>query len=317
MKRLEFSKQFPDDESCSLYLKQLRESERVICRTCGCKHQYWNKSKSVWIYSKCGHQTALRSGTVMHGSNLPLLYWFFAIHSLTATIKTFSASEMQRQLGHKRYRPIWEMMHKLRSVMGKRNNTYEIVGSVELDEGFFFTIMSEEKKSEKLKAGAGSQRKTKVLIMAESTPEESPKNPKKPNKVKHIKMKVIADLKAETIDKEVAQCIDNTSTIITDASSSHVHLKDNFTEHKSQVIAPQDIEKTLPWVHMVISNTKSLLTDMYHGIKAGFLQGYLNEFCYKFNRKYFGERVFDRLIITAVAYKSDFQHRIYGRENCG
>lgn len=97
MKLLEFSKQFPDEESCSSYLRQLRELEGVTFRTCGCTHQYWNKSKSSWICSKCGHETTLRSGTVMHGSNLPLSYWFFAIHLLTATKKTFSASEMQRQ----------------------------------------------------------------------------------------------------------------------------------------------------------------------------------------------------------------------------
>ena len=42
---------------------------------------------------------------------------------------------------------------------------------------------------------------------------------------------------------------------------------------------------------------------MYHGIKDEFLQEYLNEFCYKFNRRYFGDRVFDRLIIAAISYK--------------
>jgi hypothetical protein len=43
---------------------------------------------------------------------------------------------MQRQLGHKRYQPIWEMMHKLRDVMGKRDNKYTLLGGVEVDEGF-------------------------------------------------------------------------------------------------------------------------------------------------------------------------------------
>lgn len=45
----------------------------------------------------------------MPGSKLSLMYWFTAIHLLTATKKTFSAKEIQRQLGHKRYQPIWEM----------------------------------------------------------------------------------------------------------------------------------------------------------------------------------------------------------------
>lgn len=53
---------------------------------------------------------------------------------MTATKKTFSALEMQRQLGHKRYQPIWEMMHKLRSVTGIRDDRYKLQDTVELDE---------------------------------------------------------------------------------------------------------------------------------------------------------------------------------------
>jgi len=56
------------------------------------------------------------------------------------------------------------------------------------------------------------------------------------------------------------------------------------------------------------ANAKSLFRDMYHGIKDEFLQEYLNEFCYKFNRRYF----FDRLIIAAVSYRPTFEHRMYG-----
>lgn len=57
---------------------------------------------------------------------------------------------------------------------------------------------------------------------------------------------------------------------------------------------------------------KACSGDMYHGIKDEFLQEYLNEFCYKFNRRYFGDRVFDRLIIAAVSYRPTFEHRMYG-----
>ncbi len=106
----------------------------------------------------------------MHGSNLSFRYWFIAIHLLTSTKQSFSASELQRQLGHKRYEPIWLLLHKLRSVMGKRDGQYELSGIIELDEGFFTTEIPEEEKKKPLKRGRGSQRKSKVLVMAESTP---------------------------------------------------------------------------------------------------------------------------------------------------
>jgi len=55
----------------------------------------------------------------MHKSKLPYRYWFLAMHLLTSTKKSFSAKELQRQLGHKRYQPVWHMAHKLRETMGK------------------------------------------------------------------------------------------------------------------------------------------------------------------------------------------------------
>ncbi len=78
-------------------------------------------------------------------------YWFIAIHLLTSTKKSFSASELQRQLGHKRYEPIWGMLHKLRSVMGKRDAQYPLSGVIELDKGSFSTETPAQDKNKPLK----------------------------------------------------------------------------------------------------------------------------------------------------------------------
>ena len=247
----------------------------------------------------------------MHGSKLPFRYWFIAMHLLTATKHTFSATELQRQLGHKRYQPIWEMLHKLRSIMGKRDDRYTLKGNIELDEGFFSTETPDSRKGEKLKAGVGSQKKGKVLVIAESADVENAKPGMKPKKVGHIKMIVIPDLKATTIDGKAVSAVNPDSSIITDACSSHTNFKNLFGEHKSQVIDPKDIGKVLPWVHIAIANAKTLFADTYHGVKPEFLQEYLNEYCYKFNRRYFGEDLFHRLLMIGTSYQPDFEHRIY------
>ncbi|MFT6726884.1 MAG: hypothetical protein ACJAV7_001334 [Flavobacteriales bacterium] len=59
-------------------------------------------------------------------SKLPFRYWFIAMHLISPTKKGFSSLEMQHQIGHKRYEPIWAMMHKIRSVMGKRDEKYQL-----------------------------------------------------------------------------------------------------------------------------------------------------------------------------------------------
>ena len=51
-------------------------------------------------------------------------------------------------------------------------------------------------------------------------------------------------------------------------------------------------------------------TPIFHDISPEYLQSYLNEFCYKFNHRYFGDRLFDRLILAGIAYKNDFRYSI-------
>ncbi len=72
----------------------------------------------------CKREMQLRSGTVMQGSHLPVRDWFAAMFLLTATKRAISAKEIQRQIGRKRYQPVWEMVHKLRDVMGERDGGY-------------------------------------------------------------------------------------------------------------------------------------------------------------------------------------------------
>lgn len=92
----------------------------------------------------------------MQESKLPFRHWFIAIHLLTGTKKSYSALELQRQIGHKYYEPIWYMAQKLRLTMGSRDRKYQLEKIVELDEGFFEsgdTEKDENKESAPRKRG--------------------------------------------------------------------------------------------------------------------------------------------------------------------
>lgn len=147
--------------------------------------------------------------------------------------------------------------------------------------------------------------------MAESEDVENPKNPDKPKKVGHIKMVVLPDLKSKTITPIAEESIDGEASVISDGTKSHVKFPEKFKEYIGRVINPEEIGKVLPWVHVAIANAKTRLANIYHGIKPEFLQGYLNEFCYKFNRRYFGERLFDRMLVAATSYPPSFKSRVY------
>ena len=310
MRLIDFMNAFPDEASCKSKLKEYREKQGVVCPHCGSTQHYWKKDKQCFECKHCHYRQSLKANTVMHGSQLPLRYWFIAMHLLTSTKKSFSAAELKRQLGHKNYTPIWALLHKLRNAMGKRDSEYEICGMVELDEGFFSTEVPDDEKDKPLKRGKGSQKKSKVLVMAQTDEGTPSKKSDKPTSVKYIKMFVIEDLKSETIDEKVKMYIDPNSTIKSDDSKSYTNFSTIVKEHIHQVIEPKQVGKVLPWVHIAIANAKRLLLDVYHDIRPEYLQNYLNEFCWKFNRRNFGDALFDRLMVAAVSYKNQFRYNI-------
>ena len=136
-----------------------------------------------------------------------------------------------------------------------------------------------------------------------STKETKPtKKNQKPSKLRYVKMILVEDLKATTIEREVERNIESNSTIKTDGFRSYSNLKSKVKEHQQQVIPAKQADKLLPWVHTVIANAKRQLLGIHHSVSDKYIQNYLNEFCYKLNRRYFGEKLFDRLIVAAVKF---------------
>jgi transposase-like protein len=304
MNLLDFIERFPDEDSCKQTFKAFRDSQGVLCKKCGHEQHYWLKNKDMYECKKCRSRQSLKSGTVMYKSQLPYKYWFIAMHLLTSTKKSFSALELQRQLGHKYYEPIWAMLHKLRAVMGKRDSKYQLDQIIELDEGFFKAPDTNNKNDDKQKRGRGSQTQAKVLVMTSSKismdKKKNLKKFKKPTMLKYIKMHVIEDLKGSTIEEKVKLTIKNESVVKTDDFRSYSKLDKIVWRHLPGKTPKDQLESAFPWVHTMISNAKRNLLGINHMTSRKYLQNYLNEFCYKVNRRYFEDKLFDRLLFASV-----------------
>jgi len=139
---------------------------------------------------------SLCSGTIMQSSRLSFMDWYKTILLLSTTKKGFSSKEIQRQLGLKRYEPVWAIVHKLRSAMGQWDDRYTLEGMIEMDEGYF-TIEGSSKDYATQKAGRGSKTKSNVMVMAESTVLEDLFTGKKEHQCRYFKAKVLGDHKAD------------------------------------------------------------------------------------------------------------------------
>ncbi len=101
----------------------------------------------------CHFRTSLRSSAIMESLKLFFLIWYKTMFLMSCTKKGFSTNEIQKQLGLKRYKPVWAMVHEIRRTMRNRDSRYTLEGRIEFDEGYF-SVASKEIKRDRVSGQA-------------------------------------------------------------------------------------------------------------------------------------------------------------------
>ena len=60
---------------------------------------------------------------------------------------------------------------------------------------------------------------------------------------------------------------------------------------------PKSENKWLKWLHVIVFNIKANVESVYHGLERAYLQRYLDEFCYRFNRRHSRKPLLDHLLV--------------------
>ena len=167
--------------------------------------------------------------------------------------------------------------------MGQRDAAYLLSGIVEFDDSYF------EGPGKGGKRGRGTT-KSKVLIAMDTSNYGRPK---------YLKMQVAPNLKGKTIGDFAKSAILSGSTIISDAFHSYRKPLEKKFLHLYKVYDPDSGE--LRWLHTMIGNAKAFVQGTYHGLGKKHLQCYLDEFCYRFNRRNFPGEAFARLLAAVMA----------------
>lgn len=166
--------------------------------------------------------------------------------------------------------------------MAERDNGYALKGIVELDD----TYLGKTKKGSK--RGRGTT-KNKVVVAISKDEEGKPQ---------YVKMQVVTDLKGKTIAKFAKNSIAEGTTVQTDAYHSYRKPLAEKYLHEYQVF-DADLDM-LKWLHIIVSNAKAFVSGTFHGLGRKHLQSYLDEFCYRFNRRAMGAMIFDRLLLAVT-----------------
>jgi hypothetical protein len=123
----------------------------VVCKRCGCHNHYWKKDKEQYECKECGFRTTLRSGTVLEKSRLPYRYWFISLYFLIEKKEKLSILEIQKNLGHKFYKPIWQMINKLKDVFNTGESLQQLLAFIDKEKNAIESIKSDIKTRFKMK----------------------------------------------------------------------------------------------------------------------------------------------------------------------
>ena len=243
----------------------------------------------------------------MEGTHTPLLTWFWAAYLMTSQTPGISAVQFQRQLGLSRYESAFQILHKLRVGM-VRPDQDRIGGKpaehVEADE----TYVGGRTRGQ----GRGAHHKTIVAAAVEVRHRERDSalnNRRNSRYAGRVRLAVVPDRSADALCGFVKNVVAPGTRIITDDWSSYAGL----TKHGYDPVAvaergdPQVAQEFMPIIHLVFSNLKTWLRGIHHGVSPQHLQAYLNEFTFRFNRRFYPFNAFRSLLgiagdVTAPTY---------------
>lgn len=72
--------------------------------------------------------------------------------------------------------------------------------------------------------------------------------------------------------------------------------------HEKKVTPPEKAGEWLLLVHIMIGNMKTFLNGTFHGVSSNYLQEYVDEFCYRFNRRFWEPELSLRLLNACLAH---------------
>jgi len=325
----EFQRRFPDDTACASYLEAVRWRDGFVCGWCGEPGEPYRFANRPHVLRcrNCQRDNALTAGTVMERTRTPLSIWFWAAYLVSSHTPGMSAVQFQRQLGLNRYETAFQILHKLRAGM-VRPDRDRIGGHprdhVEIDASWVGGRTRGE--------GRGVHDQS-LVIAAVEVRQRKPENvkgvPRRDGRYAgRLRMEVVPDRSARSLCGFVEAAVEPGVVVVTDAWGGYATLPDRGYRHLPVAAQgdPSVAEDFLPISDLIFSNLKSWLRGCHHGVSPQHLQAYLNEFTFRFNRRFYPFNAFRSLLgISGQAaaptddglYTGSWQHPKCSREKPG
>jgi transposase len=281
----DFNRQFPDNDRCLEHLKEQRFPGGVThCDKCGVERKHHRVSgRPAYACGHCGTMISPMAGTIFEKSSTSLHLWYYAMYLMASTRCGISAKQIQRETGVT-YKTAWRMFRQIRSLLSENTADMQLEGeAVEMDETYF----GGKRKGYRGRPGAGDKKKSPIVGIVERTGKG------------RVVAKATLSVNAETLTGMVKEYVLPESVIFTDDFSGYDRLKKHgFTHHRinhsAKVWVMGDIHTNT--IEGFWSLVKRGIGGVYHQVSQKYLQSYLDEYTFRYNRRDQGNLIFNAFL---------------------
>jgi transposase len=282
---MEFVREFPDDETCLRHVWRERfspDGDHAFCERCEAERVFKRyetaQKRPCWFCQTCGHRIHPLKGTIFERSSTSLQLWFYAFYLITSTRCGVSAKQLERELGVT-YKTAWRMFNKIRNQLMADTDAERLSGDVEVDETFVGGKPRESYRREVARKGWNMQtaywdRKAVVFGAVE--------------RGGRIRASVIPNSRGQTLHAKIGEYVLPESMIYTDDFTAYKQLGKKGYQHKrinhsARIYVDGDVHTQT--IEGFFGLFKNGVRGSYHAVSQKWLQGYLNEYVWRYNRR--------------------------------
>jgi transposase-like protein len=273
----DFNTEFPNDDACLTFVCESRWHDgRTMCEKCGVERKHYRVTgRTAYACDHCGNHIYPLAGTIFEKSTTSLRTWFYAMYLMSSTRCGVSAKQIQRETGVT-YKTAWRMFKQIRTLMSE---DVSLEGAaVEMDESYF---------GGRPGRAAGPACEKGIVIGAVE----------RGGKVVAL---VSSDVTKATLHGIAKEYVLPESIVYTDHYPAYMGLdKINGYQHRrinhtAGIYVMGDVHTNT--IEGFWSLVKRGIGGVYHSVSKKFLQTYLDEYSFRYNRRNSGQPMFISLL---------------------
>lgn len=279
LSRSVFVAKFSKEDACYEYLSDVKWESGYSCKRCNHAKFCSGKKRHNRRCIKCGYDESPTAGTMFHKLKIPLSKAFEMLYEISTSKKGANSIWLAERFGLQQ-KTTWLFRQKVQHAM-KSSCNFPLIEEVHVDE---FEIGTPKKGQQ---GRSHSEEKMRVVIALEY----------RNGKAGRGYAKVIEDYSSDSLKDIFEVHIDKNASITTDKWSGYSPIKKEFP-NLTQIFS--DNGKNFKMLHIQIRNLKNWLRGVHSYCNKEYLDKYIQEYFYRFNRRNHREYIVENIVTRMI-----------------